>query len=129
MDLKSSQGDQVKLQEDQETVKQDQTDLKNHVLQRLDALDEKTAWCLSNGQKRAHPLDDRMRKIEQQEEQQNVTLTWIKDFLRVRLQELSLSDFSQQQRRTCLSFFYHFIYPGNAIWQKCQFSLKPSIIS
>ena len=79
-DIKSDLEDLKSMREDQETVKQDQTDLKNHVLQRLDALDEKTAWCLSNGQKGAHPWDQRMSQMEQH---LNSSMSWIKDFLGV----------------------------------------------
>ena len=44
----------------------EQEDLKEHTLNRLDALDEKMEWFLSKGQQGAHPLSDRMSHIEQQ---------------------------------------------------------------
>ena len=50
----------------QNAIKQDHEDLKMHTLNRLDAIDEKTAWCLSNGQQGSHPLSDRMSRIEDQ---------------------------------------------------------------
>ena len=46
-------------------LSEDQEDLKTHVLNRLDALDEKTAWCMSHGSQGAHPLNDRLQTIEQ----------------------------------------------------------------
>ena len=48
----------------QNAIKQDHEDLKEHTLNRLDALDEKMEWFLSKGQQGAHPLSDRMSKIE-----------------------------------------------------------------
>ena len=49
-------------------MKEDHADLKEHILDRLDALDEKSAWCLSKGQQGAHPVNDRMNRTEEQKE-------------------------------------------------------------
>ena len=61
-------------------MKQAQDDLKEHTLNRLDAIDEKLELLLSKGQQGAHPLSDRISQIEQHQEQQNTTLVRIKDF-------------------------------------------------
>ena len=61
-------------------MKQAQDDLKEHTLNRLDAIDEKLEWLLSKGQQGAHPLSDRISQIEQHREHQNTTLVRIKDF-------------------------------------------------
>ena len=63
------------MKQAQDDLRQEQQDLKEHTLNRLDAIDEKMEWFLSKGQQGAHPLSDRMSQIE---EQQNVTLAWIK---------------------------------------------------
>ena len=52
------------IKQAQDDLKQEQQDLKEHTLNRLDALDEKMEWFLSNGQQGAHPLSDRMSQIE-----------------------------------------------------------------
>ena len=54
------------MQNDQEDVKSEQRDLKEHTLNRLDALDEKMEWFLSKGQQGAHPLSDRLSHLEGQ---------------------------------------------------------------
>ena len=71
-DIKQAQDN---LRQAQDDLRQEQQDLKEHTLNRLDAIDEKMEWFLSKGQQGAHPLSDRMSQIE---EQQNVTLAWIK---------------------------------------------------
>ena len=48
----------------QNAIKQDHEDLKEHTLNRLDAIDEKIEWFLSKGQQGAHPLSDRISQIE-----------------------------------------------------------------
>ena len=48
----------------QNAIKQDHEDLKEHTLNRLDAIDEKMEWFLSKGQQGAHPLSDRISQIE-----------------------------------------------------------------
>ena len=49
-------------------MKEDHADLKEHILDRLDALDEKSVWCLSKGQQGASPLSDRVTRTEEQKE-------------------------------------------------------------
>ena len=71
------------LTQQQEDLRQEQQDLKEHILNRLDDIDEKTAWFLSKGQQGAHPLSGRMSQIEEHLEQQNPTLAGIKYLLDV----------------------------------------------
>ena len=52
------------IKADQDSIKMNQQDLKEHLLNRLDAIDQKTEWCLTNGQQGAHPLSERMSSIE-----------------------------------------------------------------
>ena len=54
------------MQNDQEDVRREQRDLKEHTLNRLDAIDEKMEWFLSKGQQGAHPLSERMSHLEGQ---------------------------------------------------------------
>ena len=68
------------LTQQQEDLRQEQQDLKEHILNRLDDIDEKTAWFLSKGQQGTHPLSDRISQIE---EKQNTTLALIKHLLDV----------------------------------------------
>ena len=65
----------------QDNMIQEQQDLKEHTLNRLDAIDEKMEWFLSKGQQGAHPLSDRISQIE---EMLNSTLLLIKEILLVR---------------------------------------------
>ena len=48
------------LKADQDSMKEEQSDLKEHILKRLDAIDEKTEWLLTKGQQWAHQLSDRI---------------------------------------------------------------------
>ena len=54
------------MQNDQDDLRQEQQDLKEHTLNRLDALDEKMEWFLSKGQQGAHPLSERLSQLEGQ---------------------------------------------------------------
>ena len=53
------------MKADQDNMKRDQEDLKEHLLNRLNAIDQKTEWFLTNGQQGVHPLSKRMSGIEQ----------------------------------------------------------------
>ena len=53
------------MQNDQEDVRMEQRDLKEHTLNRLDAIDEKMEWFLSKGQQGAHPLSERLSQLEE----------------------------------------------------------------
>ena len=88
------------IKQAQEDMRLEQQDLKEHTLNRLDAIDEKIEWFLSKGQQGAHPLSDRMSQIEEHLEQQNATLTLIKDFLFV----------SKKSVLTCMRCFYLRMY-------------------
>ena len=68
------------MKQAQDDVIQEQQDLKEHTLNRLDALDEKMEWFLSKGQQGAHQLSDRISQIE---EMLNSTLPLIKEVLLV----------------------------------------------
>ena len=69
------------MKEHQDNIQQDQQDLKQHTLNRLDALDEKMEWFLSKGQQGAHPLSDTISQIKGQLEDQRSMLSAIKESL------------------------------------------------
>ena len=53
-------------------MRTEQEDLKEHTLNRLDSLDEKIGWLLSEKQQGAHPLSDRTSPTEQPNKKERV---------------------------------------------------------